>query len=83
LVEDNYTENVKQYVMQLEKSLDVHMQDLVDAAGELMVEMPEPGTVVSKLLRANNLMRRERDAARQRTFDLEAMLSLDSEVTEH
>ena len=39
--------------------------DIRDAAGELRVEMPQPGTVTAKLLSANVLLRRERDAARR------------------
>jgi len=38
--------------------------DIRDAAGELRVEMPEPGTPMAKLLSANVLMRRERDGLR-------------------
>ena len=36
-------------------------KDLEDAAGELLVELPEPGTVTAKLLSANVLLRRKFD----------------------
>jgi hypothetical protein len=39
-------------------------KDLSDAAGELLIEMPEPGSVMSKLLSANILLRRENDRLR-------------------
>lgn len=40
------------------------LNDTADAAGELLVPIPEPGTMVAKLLAANAIMRRERDDAR-------------------
>lgn len=39
-------------------------KDMEDAAGELLIEIPEPGSVASKMLMANVLMRRERDTLR-------------------
>ena len=40
-------------------ALEARDADFAEAAGELLVEIPEPGTVLSKLLSANVLMRRE------------------------
>lgn len=34
------------------------MKDMEDAAGELMVELPQPGTVIAKLLHANVMLRK-------------------------
>lgn len=45
------------------KELDAHRKDLEQAAGELMIDLPEPGTTIAKLLRANSIMRRQRDKA--------------------
>ena len=42
-----------------------HETDLADAAGKLLVPIPMPGTETAKLLRANVLLRRERDDAAQ------------------
>ena len=50
----------EQYVKQHKKlvaELAQHRADLKAAAGELAVPIPEPGTVVAKLLRANSLLR--------------------------
>jgi uncharacterized Zn ribbon protein len=41
-----------------------HNEDLREAAGELLGPMPEPGTDAARVLRANRLMRRQRDDAR-------------------
>ena len=43
-----------------------HCQDLRHAAGELLVPLPEPGTDVARLLRANRLMRDELASLRYR-----------------
>lgn len=40
-------------------------QDFVDAAGELRIPIPEPGTVAAKLLAANILLQKERDILRE------------------
>ena len=48
----------------LESQLAEARADVVAAAGELMVPIPEPGTDMSKVMIANALMRRERDKAR-------------------
>jgi hypothetical protein len=50
--------------------LDRHEADLAEAAGELMVPLPEPGSVAAKLMRANTIMRRERDTLRALTQKL-------------
>lgn len=52
------------------EALEVHQKDLEAAAGELMVDIPEPGTVIARLLRANSLMRKERDQAKSDLIDL-------------
>lgn len=38
-----------------------HARDLKAAAGECMVPLPEPGTPLARVVRANALLRRERD----------------------
>lgn len=52
------------------EALKLHQEDLELAAGELMVDLPEPGTVIARLLRANRLMRKERDQAKNELIDL-------------
>jgi hypothetical protein len=37
-----------------------HRKDLSDAAGELLVSVPEPDTLTAKLVRANRILRSER-----------------------
>lgn len=49
-------------------------RDLEDAAGELAVPLPEPGTTMAKVISANLIMRRERDAARSEVERLRAQL---------
>lgn len=43
-----------------------HKRDLEDAAGECMVKVPEPGTELAKVVRANALLRREQQLLRDR-----------------
>ena len=45
-------------ISELEAKLAVHEQDLADAAGELKVPLPEPGSMVAKLLHANVMLRK-------------------------
>lgn len=45
------------------KELARHRKDLQEAAGELVIDFPAPGSVEAKLLRANVLLRAERDEA--------------------
>lgn len=52
-------------VKRAERERDALRADLASAAGELKVPIPEPGTDASRMLLANVLMRRERDAARR------------------
>ena len=40
-------------------------RDVEQAAGELIVAMPEPGTDMARVMLANAMMRRERDEARR------------------
>lgn len=49
---------------QARAKLSLALKDIADAAGELMVPLPEPGTLTAKLLAANSILRRERDMAR-------------------
>jgi hypothetical protein len=46
-------------------------EDVRLAAGELLVEIPEPGTATARLLAANGIMRRERDEARAKLHALD------------
>lgn len=48
--------------------------DLRAAAGELLVEIPEPGTDAAKMLAANSIMRRDRSGFQDRVKELEAAL---------
>lgn len=64
LTERELIERLRQGLENANELLQAHHKDLADAAGELMVPMPEPGTTMAKLLRANRLMRKERDDAR-------------------
>lgn len=43
---------------------DAYRQDFEDAAGELLVDIPFPGTDLSKVMAANTVMRRQRDSYR-------------------
>lgn len=43
----------------LRNQVEAHERDFKDAAGSLVVELPEPGTVQAKLVSANVLMRRQ------------------------
>lgn len=52
-----------------ESERDAMAADIVAAAGLLMVEIPEPGTDMARVMRANSQMRRERDAARAERAD--------------
>lgn len=51
-------------VATLQAERDVLAADVAKAAGELLIEIPEPGSLTAQLLLANVAMRRERDAAR-------------------
>ncbi len=46
-----------------------HMADLEAAAGEFLVDLPEPGTPIAVLLRANRLLREENRKLRERLED--------------
>ena len=52
-----------------------HRNDLRLAAGECLVPIPEPGTMAAKMLRANVLMRRQRDLAREELIQLRRKVS--------
>jgi hypothetical protein len=45
------------------------VQDVADAAGELLVPIPEPGTDAAKMLTANVILKRERDKLHNRLAD--------------
>lgn len=45
----------------LQGQLDEARSDVVEAAGALLVDMPDPGTDMSRVMLANAMMRRERD----------------------
>lgn len=54
--------------------LDEAQRDVAKAAGELLVEMPEPGTDMARVMIANSMMRRERDEARAALTELIELL---------
>ena len=55
-------------------TIERHEADIAAAAGELLVPIPVPGTVTARLLRANILLRRERDdAARAQQADFDSL----------
>lgn len=45
----------------LRTDLDVRDQDMREAAGELMVPLPEPGSDLGKVVSANSILRQQRD----------------------
>jgi len=49
----------------VERERDAYKQDIHDEAGLLMVDVPEPGTDMAKVMRANRLMRHSRDRLRE------------------
>lgn len=50
-------------IADLERQVAAYRQDMKDAAGELRIELPEPGTLISKMLIANVLLKGQlRDA---------------------
>lgn len=51
-------------VERLARERDEARADVIAAAGDLLVPIPEPGSVVARLLSANAILRRERDEAR-------------------
>ena len=53
----------------LKAELDFHKQDVQDACGELLVKIPEPGSEMSKVLRANSILRQRLSNARQSTSE--------------
>lgn len=55
----------RQYVSELIAEVRGLQSDLKDAAGELLVDAPEPGTEKAKLVSANVLMRRENQTLRE------------------
>lgn len=59
-LEDFHTANQAQ-----RERLAQHEKDLADAAVELPVPLPEPGTIAAKMLRANLLLRAERQNSRR------------------
>lgn len=52
-------------VERLERDIKVHEADLKAAAGSLLLAMPEPGTEMAKLIRANAMLRRQLHHARR------------------
>ena len=68
---------------ELNAELAQYNQDMKDAAGELLVEMPRPGTDMAKVMIANRLLRNERDAFRaELQHARELIADLTEKVTE-
>jgi len=64
--------------------LDELRADLKDASGELLVPIPDPGTYMAKLMIANRLLSRERDALRNKVITLKnALQPLNVEMEFH
>lgn len=61
-------------VRRLRGALAVIEDDVRVAAGKLLVEMPRPGTPMARVMMANTLMRRERDAANDELRQLRGTL---------
>jgi len=61
---------------ELRARVEVLEGDVVAAAGELLVPMPSPGTEMARVLRANVLLRHERDQLQRRVADLTTALAL-------
>lgn len=55
-------------------------KDVEDAAGELLITIPKPGTEASKMLLANRAMRRERDASNESNVSFSRKLGELSEM---
>lgn len=69
---DTAYEEVCQERDELLKQVEQMKKDLKDAAGELLVDIPEPGSTTAKLLSANVLLRRENEKVRLEGIDLQA-----------
>jgi DNA repair exonuclease SbcCD ATPase subunit len=57
-------EEAEARAVRAEREREEAREDVVKAAGELLVSVPAPGTDLARCLSANSIMRRERDAAR-------------------
>lgn len=62
---DHWTERAQKAEQELERV----QSDMKDAAGELMLPIPEVGTPMAKMLHANVIMRHERDDLRRQLED--------------
>jgi hypothetical protein len=60
----------------IQTELDVLAEDLRQAAGDLPIALPEPGTDAARLVLANRIMRRERDEAQAEVGRLREVLEL-------
>lgn len=56
------------------EDLEQLVQDKKDAAGELLIEVPEPGTPMSKLMIANSLLRQRAGLAEHKVYRIEVYL---------
>lgn len=62
-------------VSQLEYTISLYEKDLIDAAGELMVDVPEPGSEKAKMLFANKILRNRNQEFLSKTVDLKHNIS--------
>lgn len=76
--------NLKAYALALAKEAEAALVkiavmegDLVIASGELMVDVPAPGTDMARVMTANAMMRRERNEARDKVKTWEAIAERD------
>ena len=55
--------------------LSKHEKDLADAAGELLIDIPAPGTDTAKLLHANRMLHYERERLQKKLFHIQQILN--------
>jgi hypothetical protein len=67
-------------VSELESENATWRKDVEDAAGELLISIPQPGTEAAKMLLANRAMQRERDASDESNATLSRKLGGLSEM---
>jgi len=67
-------------IEKLRAEVSIRDRDLSDAAGEMVVPIPEPGTVEAKMMIANRLLKAELEAERKARSEAEDLFSGQTEV---